>query len=394
MRILFVSDTYYPHLNGVYYFVCRIAPLLKEKGHEVAVLAPSESTRFTTTVIDNIDVYGVPSLPVLYYPKVRVPIPGLVGPKVRQIVDEFDPEIIHIQDHFFLSRQVVRLAKRRSIPIVATNHFMPENLTSLLPSPKYKKLAEHFLWSRFSHVYNQVSLVTTPTETAARIIRPKLGVEVVAISSGIDLKQFKPVGSATNIKAKYSIPDRPILLFVGRLDPEKKLDEILRAVSVAAKKVDFSFVIVGRGLKMTALRQLSKELGIADRTIFTGFVPEADLPYIYRLSDCFIIASIAELLSLATLQAMACGLPVVAVNAGALGELVHDKENGFLTNAGDIVAMARDVSTILVNHELAKSMGRKSLDFVVEHDIQKSARSFENLYLRNVKRKLEEPQGV
>ncbi|HEX3767836.1 MAG TPA: glycosyltransferase, partial [Puia sp.] len=92
MKILFVSDTYYPHLNGVYYFVCRLAPLLKERGHEVAVIAPSETMGSTLKIIDRIDVYGIPSLPVLYYPKVRFTIPVLQNKKIRHVIEAFHPD--------------------------------------------------------------------------------------------------------------------------------------------------------------------------------------------------------------------------------------------------------------------------------------------------------------
>ncbi len=86
MRILFVSDTYYPHVNGVYYFVCRIAPLLRENGHSVAVIAPAGSTGFTRKIIDGIPVFGVPSLPVPLYPGVRVPIRFLLHHRVRTLI--------------------------------------------------------------------------------------------------------------------------------------------------------------------------------------------------------------------------------------------------------------------------------------------------------------------
>src|ERR1700722_2474980 len=224
MKILFVSDTYYPHLNGVYFFVCRIAPLLQKCGHTVAVLAPSETTRFTRKMIDDIEVFGVPSVPVVLYPKVRVPIPFLLRSRIRALLDKFAPDVVHIQDHFLLARTAVKANKRKGIPIMGTNHFMPENLTALIRTKKWKKGLKTLLWSRFSSVYDQLMLVTTPTETAATLIRPLLKPEVVAVSSGIDLTKFKPRRESGRIRAQYGIPDKPVLLFVGRLDPEKKLD--------------------------------------------------------------------------------------------------------------------------------------------------------------------------
>jgi len=380
MRILFVSDTYYPHLNGVYYFVCRIAPLLQEKGHEVAVIAPSETTRSSLKKIDGIDVYGIPSLPVLYYPNVRFPIPFLVKSKISKILKEFKPDIIHIQDHFALCKAAVQLGKKSWIPIIGTNHFMTENLTSLVRSAKWKTRLTSILWSQFSNTYNQLSVVTTPSETAANLIRPKLAVDVISISSGIDLSFFTPFGDTRQTREKYSIPDKPVLLYVGRLDPEKNLEELLHAVAEASKKIDFCFVIVGKGIKKQALEKLAQELGIADRVIFTGFIPEGVLPYVYKLSRCFIIASTAELLSLSTLQAMASGLPVIAVNAGALGEIVHHNLNGYLFNNGDTDAIVESIYKIFLDDDLYQRMSEMSLAYITKHDIYKTVDSFEKIY--------------
>lgn len=380
MKILFVSDSYYPHINGVYYFVCRIGPLLQEKGHEVAVIAPSESIYSSQKKIDGLDVYGLPSLPVLNYPTVRLPIPLLLKSRINRIIQSFKPDIIHIQDHFFISKVVVQVNRELKIPIIGTNHFMPENLTIFLRGVNLKQRFENFLWKDFSRVFNQVILVTTPTETGARLIRPKLKVDVIAISSGISLERFNPLGDTREIKEKYAIPDKPVLLYVGRLDPEKHIEEILQSVALAVKKIDFRFVVVGKGIRKTTLEQLTHQLGITDKVIFTGFVPDEELPYFYKLSRCFIIASIAELLSLVTLQAMASGLPIIAVNAGALSELVKDKMNGYLYKEGDIPAIIQYIEDIIARDDLYRKMSEKSLEFVQQHDIYKTLESFEKLY--------------
>ena len=380
MKILFVSDTYYPHLNGVYYFVCRLAPLLQEKGHQVAVIVPSETIFSSNKKIDDIDVYGMPSVPILLYPNVRLPITVLLQSRLKKIIKDFKPDIIHLQDHFSITAAIVKANKHTRIPIIGTNHFMPENVTVLFNSEKLKVKIAKYMWSRFSTVYNQLQLVTTPSETGAELIRPKLEVKVMSISSGIDLNKFNPVGNTISVRKKYNLPQIPILLYVGRVDPEKNIEEVIRAVALAVKKVDFNFVVVGKGKSKAGLEILAQELGIAEKVIFTGFVSEEDLPFIYKLSSCFIIASIAELLSLVTLQAMASGLPIIAANAGALSELVNDGVNGFLFESGDIDTIAQCICTVITKDELNKSMGKKNLEYILKHDINRIADSFENLY--------------
>ena len=391
MKILFVSDTYYPHINGVYYFVCRIGPMLEQNGHEVAVIAPSESINFSRKNIDTIKVYGLPSLPIFYYPNIRVPVSVLMKSRIREIIREFKPDVIHLQDHFSISKMVVQVNKQLGIPIIATNHFMPENITVLVSRDQWKQKLEGFLWKEFSKVYNQVNLVTTPTEFGANLIRPRLGVEVMAISSGIDLEKFTPLGNTAAVKKKYAIPDKPVLLYVGRLDPEKHIEEILHSVAAAIRKTDFCFVIVGKGTSKMSLEQLTQKLGISSNVIFTGFVPDEDLPYFYKLSRCFIIASIAELLSLVTLQAMASALPVIAVKAGALVELVKHGVNGYLFAEGDIPAITAQIEDIITNDDHYREMRKKSLEFIQQHDINKTLESFEQLYQMQVYKLEPEP---
>jgi 1,2-diacylglycerol 3-alpha-glucosyltransferase len=380
MRILFVSSSYYPHINGVYYFVCRIGPMLQERGHKIAVIAPSETVRFSNKKIDDLDVFGMPSLSVIINPTIRITIPFLLKSRIEHIIKSFKPDIIHIQDHFPLSKAVVEVNKKLKIPIIGSNHFMPENFTVLLRGEALKRKVENFLWKGFSKVFNQVNLVTTPTETGAQLIRPRLNVDVVAVSSGINLKIFNPSADARELRQKYFIPDKPVLLYVGRLDPEKHIEEILQAVAIAVKKIDFCFVVVGKGTSKLTLEKFAQQSGISDKVVFTGFVPDEDLPFLYKLSRCFIIASIAELLSLGVLQAMASGLPVIAVNAGALGEIVKDKMNGFLFNEGDIHAIARHIEDIISSDDLYLKMSGKSLEYVQRHDIYKTLESFEKIY--------------
>ena len=380
MRILFVSDSYYPHINGVYYFVCRIGPMLQERGHKVAVIAPSATKKASFSKIDGLDVYGIPSISIVFYPSIRIPMPFLLKKKIRKIIAEFKPDIIHLQDHFPISKAVAQVNQSLKIPIIGTNHFMPENITIFLKRHFWKKRLENFLWRSFAKVYNQLGIVTTPTETGVNIIQPKLKVQAIAISSGIDLSVFNPAGDTKAIRLKYGIPDKPVLLYVGRLDPEKHIEEILEAVAITLKTVDHCFVIVGKGTSRNALEQRAQKTGISGSVIFTGFVPDEDLPFIYKLSRCFVIASIAELLSLTTLQAMASALPVIAVNAGALGELVKTGENGYLYDEKDIPKLVKAMTNIITNDDLQQAMSAKSLEFVQRHDIDKTLVSFEELY--------------
>ncbi len=380
MKILFVTDTYYPHINGVYYFVQRLATLLQGKGHEVAVIAPSASLDYSYTKVDDINIYGLPSFSTMLYKSVRVPVPFLLKKRIDDIINVYKPDVIHIQGHFILNRAVLEVNKKYKIPIMGTNHFMTENLTCFVPTQKLKTRVDIYLWKEFSKVFNQASILTTPTEMAAELIRPKLKQSVIPVSNGIDLKRFSQDVNTNYIRKKYSLPDKPILLSVGRLDPEKHLNEVLEAAERALKTSDFCLVICGKGIEREALERLTKKLGIEESVFFTGFVPDEDLPAFYKTSSCFISASIAELQSIATMEAMASGIPVIAADAGALSELVHNGINGYLFNPGDIGTIAESISLIFDNEMLQKEMGRKSLEYISKHDVNETVIVYEDLY--------------
>jgi 1,2-diacylglycerol 3-alpha-glucosyltransferase len=380
MKILFVSDTYYPHVNGVYYFVQRLAAQLQEKGHQVAVIAPSENTHTSYKSIDGIDIYGIPSFPILVYPGIRVPSPFSLRTRIGQILETFNPDVIHIQSHFILAKAVIKANKEFNIPVIGTNHFMAENLTMFLRSEKWKKKLERFLWKDFSKVFNKVLIVTTPTKMAADLIRPKLNVEVLSISNGVEFNKFNPDGNTEAIREKYSIPNKPVLLYVGRLDPEKHIEEVLHAFALAMKYIDIHLIIVGKGVKRNVLERLAGNLGISNNVTFTGFVLDGDLPNFYKLSQCFITASIAELQSIATMEAMASGLPIIAANAGALSELVNNDINGYLFEPGDIEAITGRIRDVFSNNCCTEKMKQKSLENILKHDIHSTVEAFEKIY--------------
>jgi len=379
MKILFVSDTYYPHINGIYYFIQRLAERLQAEGHEVAVLAPSAGLGYTDKTVEGIRVFGMPSLSLLMYKTIRVPIPVSLKARVDKVFRTFKPDILHLQNHFSINKAAIAVNKKYGLPIIGTNHFMTENFTPFYSFLHMNAKIESMMWGAFSKVFNQLTMVTTPTETGAKIIRPKLKVDVVAISNGIDLAEFNTVPNNTSIKTKYGIPDKPFLLYVGRLDPEKHIDEVLHAVAKLSS-VDFCFVITGKGTKKDSLQALVNKLGIQDKVVFTGFVSNEDLPQLYRLSRCYVTASVAELQSIATMEAMASGLPVIAANAGALAELVHHGKNGFLFTPGDISALANCVHTIFSDDQLYAQMKHYSLQIIESHDIKNSVRLFEKIY--------------
>ena len=354
MKILIVTETYPPNINGAALATSRMAQELAKRGHSVYVIAPSTAFTNYKTNRGNVTIYRLRSIVVQKKQDFRVSPQPLHAWEFREIVKEVQPDIMHINNPGFLAQTAVAISKRMNIPIVGTSHFMPENLTHYLHLPdQLEKILNTSIWRIYANFYGRLDLIICPTQTAADLLN-KLAVatEIEVISNGIDLKKFNVSNNGEYLKNKYKVPQKQILLFVGRLDKEKRIDVLIKAGALIKDKVDFHIVIAGKGEEDGTLKQLAEDLGISHMITFAGYVPERDLCNIYKIADIFVMPGIAELQSLVTMEAMACGLPVVGANAIALPHLIKNGKNGFLFTPEDEKDLANKLLKLLENKKL------------------------------------------
>lgn len=167
---------------------------------------------------------------------------------------------------------------------------------------------------------------------------------------------------------------------MGRLDEEKRLQDLVGALPAIRGLLDAQIVLAGTGTQQHNLAVLSERLGVAEHVHFLGFVPDDDLPRVYAAADVFVMPGVAELQSLATLEAMASGLPIVAADAMALPHLVHPGINGFLYRPGDVDAVSRHGLALLAEPPLRHRMGRGSREIARTHDAAVTLAQFEDRY--------------
>jgi 1,2-diacylglycerol 3-alpha-glucosyltransferase len=381
MKVLIASDTYWPHVNGASYFTQRLAAALVERGHEVAVISPSRTVGNDTLTRHGVTLYGVRSFPIFFVPHFRFVLPWVINRRIAHVIREFKPDIVHIQMHFLVSRTALAAAQKQNIPVVATNHFMPENLVHYLHLPRPITEAINALaWKDAVRVLGKTYGITSPTKTANTFIEPWIGRELPAVSNGIDLARFNPKNDGAPARGQYNLPHKPTLLFVGRLDKEKNVDLVLRAVALARRDVDFHFVAAGHGAEGKKLQRLAQKLGISEHVTFTGFVPDELLPSLYAAADCFVNAGIAELQCIVAMEAMATGLPVIGADAVALPELIHDGKNGYLFEPGNVDELAGRIVDMFRDPSKRATMGQHSLEIIAHHDINKTLEAFEDFY--------------
>ncbi|WP_084774256.1 glycosyltransferase [Nonomuraea candida] len=376
-RVLISSDTYPPDVNGAAYFTHRLATGLAARGNEVHVVCQSEAGPASADVVDGVVVHRLRSAPLLVHPTMRVTVPT----RLDRLIGAIKPDVLHTQGHFVVGRAAIAAARRAGVPIVATNHFMPDNLFQFAHIPERLRIkAGRLAWRDFSRIFSRADHITTPTPLAAKLLADQgFAREVEPVSCGIDLTRFHPRAEPKAWARKmFGLPDRPTILFVGRLDEEKRLDEIIRALPLVLNGTDAQVALVGKGNQRDELEKLARRIGVSERLFFLGFVPDADMPQAFAAADVFAMPGIAELQSIATLEAMASGLPVVAADAMALPHLVE--ENGYLYQPGDVVSLARHLTAILADDVLRARLGKASRELALTHDDQSSLARFERIY--------------
>ncbi|WP_431844561.1 glycosyltransferase [Microbacterium testaceum] len=379
LRILIGADTFLPHVNGAARFAERLAAGLVARGHDVHVAAPSVghgNAGTATEVIEDqpMTMHRLPAYRFLPHDWLTFVLPWRSKHYARILLDEIKPDVVHIQSHIVIGRGLAREARKRGIPVIATNHVMAENILDFTTLPDFlDRIFVKLAWADAERTFKMTRAVTTPTRKAADFLESTIDISgVIPISCGIDRSNYRP---------DLTPRDANRILFVGRLTTEKHIDVVLKALSQLDPALDVTFDVVGGGDQRAKLETLAQQLGVSSRVTFHGHASEEDLRTLYSRASVFAIASIAELQSIATMEAMASGLPIVAANAVALPHLVHEGENGYLFepgNADELAARLTDVLTAAP--EERTRMQQASLDAVAVHDINRTLDTFEALY--------------
>jgi glycosyltransferase involved in cell wall biosynthesis len=369
-------------ISGAALVVENLAIGMAGSGHEVLVIAASDTSHTYTVQRENLTVLRLKS----------VHNPTRVGQRftpysrwsVTSALQKFKPEAIHSHEPMPISLPAIRYAGEMNVPTVLTIHQLPPTATSHLPG-YLQVLMENLLW-RYGRWYTKKFMaLITPTETTSIQVRRILERPVVTISNGIDLQNFHPPlhgDDGAAIRQKWNLPsDVPILLHVGRLDPDKYVERVIQAAAQALSEHHAHLLIVGDGVRKPALMKLCDSLGISDRVHFTGFIStKQGLPELYRIARLFVTASEIETQGLVLLEAAASGLPIVAVRATCIPEIVHDDVNGFLAEPGDVEGLSRRMNILLSDESKAASMGRASLSLARQHDDRFTIEAHEKLY--------------
>jgi glycosyltransferase involved in cell wall biosynthesis len=384
LKILIAIECYPPYITGSGIATMRLAAGLAKRGHKVVVACAGTSINHKISTESNVVVHRVGSIPLPIINAQGIRITVFPGNYIKNILNEFNPDILHIADHFFISGAAASLAKKKKIKVVGTNHYTPNNWLDNLKIKNSKtlyRISEKLLWHYFLNLYDSIDAVTVPSEYARKIVKNAgLKKPVRVISNGVMLEQYNNK-SDKEILTKYNIDKNKIIfLSASRLDEEKRVDILIEALSRIKDKIDFNFIITGSGKEKKNLEKLSFDNNLSSRVVFTDFVSDLELKDFYSASDIFLTASEVELQGLSIMEAMASGLSIIAANSMAIPELVEDGINGFLFEPGNAKDASEKIIQLANDKKLRKKMSLNSLKIIGEHDFNTILDKFEELY--------------
>ncbi|MFD1722139.1 glycosyltransferase [Amnibacterium endophyticum] len=372
------GDTFPPDVNGAASFSVRLAAGIASRGHDVHIIAQSHDGRQGAFREEHdgqmLTVHRLKSFRYPLHDWLRAVYPWAIHRNARRILKAVRPDVSHMQSHMLIGRGLTTESAKRGVRVVATNHFMPENLIEHTPFPRFThRFIAWLAWKDCTRLYRKAAELTTPTKRAAAYLESRTGLRGVhAVSCGIRMSDYTP-----------DFEDKPELriAFCGRITGEKMLPDLVDALARLPRDLDAQLDLIGEGDQRRALELQAQRLGVADRVHFPGRVSDAELRRILTRATVFAMPSTAELQSIATMEGMASGLPVVAADAMALPHLVRDGENGYLFPPRDVAALADRLERVLrMPREEREVMQRASLRLLEPHDIDTTITVFEHLY--------------
>ncbi len=361
MNIAIFTNNYLPNPYGVTGSIESFRKQFEKKGYTVFIFAPN----YKNYNDKNPNVFRYPAVDFRY--KIKFPLVIPYSRKLSKKIEELNIDIIHSQHPNLLGSVALRLARKKNIPIVFTWHTLYDQYTNYVPLIPKKIVAKLVIEQAVKYA-NQVDQIIVPTLSIVKIIQ-EWGVKnknIKAIATGIEEDVYKNT-DREKIRRKYKIKkDETLLLLVSRLTEEKNIQFLMKAViKILQANRRTKFMIAGKGYLEKELHKKVFESKLGDRIIFVGIIEKNRIKNYYSAGDIFVYASKSETQGMIISEAMYVGLPIVAIKASGVEDLVENNQNGFLVSENEkefVVATEK----LIKNKELREKFSKKSTEIARE----------------------------
>jgi 1,2-diacylglycerol 3-alpha-glucosyltransferase len=376
VNIGFFTDSYTPQINGIVTSINFLVNELEVLGHRVHVFAPAMGS-FTS---DRDGVYRLISVRCVENPPYYFATPFSL--RVLTLIPRLHLDIVHMHTPLSLGFIAYQVARIYHLPLVYTYHtLVPEYthyiriLNRAIINKKFSEIADAFVCNLCDHI------IAPSAKVKRLLLKYEVKTPVTVISNAIQTERFSRTERGYLHRRLGLREARRMVLTVGRLGPEKNLEFLLRAFAQVAAKSSVHLVIVGEGYARPSLEQLADRLSIKDQVTFLGNIPYVDMPKVYADADLFVSSSVSESHSMVLLEALAAGLPVVAVRDEALESTVINGINGYLTGL-DEEEFASKADAILARSDTWRAMSEASQRISERFSIQIQVQQLLEVYDR------------
>jgi glycosyltransferase involved in cell wall biosynthesis len=362
-----MTDTYKPHISGITNYIALNKAHLEKMGHEVYVFTFGDENYPD----DENHVIRSPGLPLLdtgYYVNLRY------SEKARHLL--FTMDIAHVHHPFMSGSLALRYCRPRGIPIIFTNHTRYD-LYAHAYLPVLGELISETSMSAYLPVFCRLCDLIIAPSPGMRDVLVRFGVDapIDVVPNGVDIHPFRQALNPLD-RAQFGFgPDDVVLIYVGRLGPEKNLSFLLRSFAGTAKAYDhIGLILVGDGPEREDLQEQAAYLKIDKRVYFTGSIPYEQMPGYLSMADAFVTASVTEVHPLSVIEAMAAGLPVLGIQSPGVGDTVEDGVTGLLAEEEDLAVFTAKMVRLVTDHRQRGEMGqcarRTAENYAIERTTQ------------------------
>ncbi len=360
MRIAVFTDTYLPTVDGVVNSIRNTRTTLEAQGHEVLIIAPGAGTaedgRNRTLYCRSHELRRYPGYRLAVYPSRRE----------QAFLKDCGVDLVHSHGIAFMGLKGMWAARELNLPMVLTFHTMIQDAIPHYTSRRAGgRVLERLVGLYLRSFLHRCGAVVAPTEVVLEELRrlaPAMR-RTAVIPSGVNVQRFHPGLDGGAVRERHGLENAEVILHVGRVAPEKNVDLLLRAFPLLRRRRPHArLLVVGAGPALPRCRRIVEEHGMEELVQFAGFVPDEELPAYYAASDALATASAFETQGLVVLEAMACGLPVAAVNYRAFPEYIQDGRNGFLYSPGDPQAGSEAMERALAAGEDVRVRARETAE--------------------------------
>lgn len=376
LRIGLFTDTYAPQVNGVSISLQLISEGLKNRGHQVTIFAP----KFPGYKDEQPNVMRLPSLKYLNNPPIYVAVLGTPRSTWSLTRKHFD--VLHAHSPLSVGLLAYLTASTKRLPLIYTYHTSITDYTHYLKFIGGTGLIKHGARWFSSTTTNLGDQIVVPSPKFEKLLtKQKVRKPIHVVPNGIDLSRFQTAPQVGSLRNRLQVtPEAPILLTVGRMDPEKRLDFIVDAFVKISKQIpNAQLVFAGDGSARKNLEEKVNALDIKNKIHFLGMVNRNELPNVFHDATLFLSASTTEVHPISVIEAIASGLPLVAVQDEAFEGMLENDLNGYSTPL-DVDVYADTIIKLLQDNKKLEAFGKHSALLSEKYSIEGQVKALEKLY--------------